>query len=141
LPIDGSSRFVAGLFPRRDFIGQLLYQRDTSTDALTGKDADFDFGHVQPATMFGCVMDLQLVRNPKRFRRLERLIERAERMRIQVVHHQDDLTRLGIPLVDQLANAMREIKFRSLVGYFDMSPTGERSNIIKILAVPQRRYS
>src|SRR6266567_239899 len=54
-------------------------------------------------------MDLQLLRQPPGLCWLKHLIEGGGRVRIQIIHHQDDLVGLGILHVDQLAHKQRPV--------------------------------
>src|SRR6266545_1706295 len=72
--------------------------------------------------MLGCVMYLQLARDPPRLRRVEHLIQHRQSGRVQLVHHQADHLRVREMHVHQILEAVRHIQDRALLGHFDMPP-------------------
>ena len=46
------------MLPSRRFFGQMSLVVHALSQALAGEDAEFDLGHVQPASMLGRVVDL-----------------------------------------------------------------------------------
>ena len=63
---------------------------DSAIQTLTAQDAQFGFGHVQPTAVFGCVVNLQSLREGSRGRGIERLVQTPGGVCIQIVHHQHD---------------------------------------------------
>jgi hypothetical protein len=57
------------------------------SSALADQDADLDLQHVQPAGVLGNVVEFQSAQHPSGFVGREGLIERAGRMRRQIVQH------------------------------------------------------
>ncbi len=62
------------------------FVRETACQTLTLQDAQFNLGHIEPRTVFGRVMELQLFDNPPRLCRGERFIKGSRLVRVQVVH-------------------------------------------------------
>src|SRR5713101_501120 len=109
--MNGRLLLVACLLPGRDPLVHLLHGGDASTQGLSSQDGEFDLGHIQPTTMKGSVMDLQLLRQSPGFCWFKGLIEGGGRVRVQIVHDQDDLVGLGIVHVDQLAHKVCPVDF------------------------------
>ena len=55
-PRDAESRRVAALLPGGHFGGEDSLIAIAAKQALAGKDADLDLGHIKPAWMFRCVV-------------------------------------------------------------------------------------
>src|SRR6266568_945707 len=72
-----------------------------------------------------------------RFLGRKRLVEAGRGMRVEVVHHQADHARLGIDLIDQPADRLREIEPGALLGQFDRTPPGQRFDKHKQVRRPQ----
>ena len=70
--------------------------------ALPGKQADFDFCLVQPAPMFGCVMNAEASPERATFLLSEIVDEGLPAMDVQIIHHQVDRPRQGIAAHDAL---------------------------------------
>src|SRR5215472_3621300 len=66
------------------------------------------------ACMFGGVMDLETLTKPAGFCNGKDLVERGQRVHIQVIHHQDDLLGLWRVLVRQAADKLGPILFGPL---------------------------
>jgi hypothetical protein len=83
--LDGA--FVAVRLPGRHFPPQLLGRADPAAQALPAQHAQLDLRHVEPTAVLGRMVDLQPFGDPPRPRRLERLVQRRQLVRVQVVHH------------------------------------------------------
>src|SRR3989304_4390826 len=59
LPIHCFAGGVAAALPRIDFPAKGLDVRNPSAKTLFGQNAQFDFGGVKPASVFGRIMDFQ----------------------------------------------------------------------------------
>src|SRR5262249_42492137 len=72
--------------------------------------------------MLGRMMDLQFARNPSRFTRIEYFVEHAQRMCVQLIHH--DPYQIGIRKMDinQVFETMCDIQDRAARRHFDMTP-------------------
>src|ERR1700687_64789 len=95
-PFDPSSGVVALLHPGGDFRGQFLAVADTSVQTLTAENADLELDHIQPARVFGRVMDLQPLQYAMGFLRWKRLIPRAWALGGQIVQHPTDEVRTRV---------------------------------------------
>jgi hypothetical protein len=91
-------------------------------EALPRQHREFDFSHIKPAPVLGRVMDLELFHKAPRLGRRKRLVERGGRVRIQIVHHDDELLRVAIRAVAQVADEMGEVDPQ---GYMDQRSAAE----------------
>ena len=66
---------------------------DAPVEALAAQHADLDLDHVQPAGVLGDIVELQPAQHPSRFAGGEGLVERAGRVRRQIVEHDPDALR------------------------------------------------
>ena len=76
---------VALLVPRSYFFFESVSIGNSSLQALANENTELAFGHVEPAPMLGSIVKFQLVRDPLRFSRLERLIQGSLAMGVQIV--------------------------------------------------------
>src|SRR5215831_4653750 len=100
-PLYPAGLIVSRPLPRGGFCAQLGHRTDSSIQTLTAQGGRFDFGHVEPATIAGRVMDLQTPRQTVRFRSREGLVERRDAVGIEVIAHQLHLARIRVVLVQQ----------------------------------------
>ena len=119
-PLDFGARSVAFFFQLLDFSLERLFVADAPVQALPTKDAQLDFGDVQPTARLRRVVKFQPLGNAPRFFGREYLVERRNLVRVQVVH--DDTHALGFreAFVNEPLHLAREVRHRALLGYFDM---------------------
>ena len=75
-PMDSGTKGISVQSPCVDLAVHLLKRGQGLRQALSGKDADFNLYHIQPGSMDGSVVDLQLLYDPLGLSRLESLIQR-----------------------------------------------------------------
>ena len=95
---------------------------DASIQALATQHTDFDFDHVQPAGALGDIMELEPAQHPPRFTRGKGVVERARRVRRQIVQDDLDALRLWEVNVSKLAHADGEVHGGAAVADFDLAP-------------------
>ena len=83
---------------------------------------DLDLDHIQPAGVFGNIVELQPAQHPSRFASGESLVECAGRMRRQIVLDHPDALRLGKVNVSEFAHAGSKVHRGTAVGDFDLAP-------------------
>ena len=125
LPVDFGLKVVAATLPGGDLASHGLDAVDAPVQALADHDVDFDLGHVQPAAMLGRVDKLEAI--PQRLGLLggKRLIQRARRVRVQVVHDQRDALGVGIVRGDVLQEHS-PVQFGSALRDLGQAPPGQR---------------
>jgi hypothetical protein len=98
VPVDLPLVGVDGVLPGGQLVVEDVEVLDPPVEALSGQGGQLDLGDVEPGAVFRGVVDLQPGGEAARLDRLERLIQGAESVRVEVVHDQDN--RLGIGIVD-----------------------------------------
>src|SRR4051812_12131998 len=83
-------------FPGSHFPSDFVLVVYPSIEALAVHDADLCLGHVDPTTVLGRVMPLDLVQNPAGVLGWERFVEAGPVMGVEVILHQADLPGLGV---------------------------------------------
>jgi hypothetical protein len=78
---------------------------------LTSHRTQLVLGNIQPASMLGCVAELQATHNGPRFLRIERFVKSTFGMRVQIVADQDDFFRRRISGSQQLFDFDRPVDF------------------------------
>ena len=93
-------KVVAASLPGSDFASHRLDAVDAPAQALSHHDVDLDLSNVQPAAVLGGVDELEAI--PQRLGLLggKRLVQRAQRVRVQVVHDQRNTLRIGVACGD-----------------------------------------
>jgi hypothetical protein len=86
-PRDGAALSIALGLQSGDALAQVLHTFHPTRQTPPGKNTDLDFGHIEPATMFGCVMELHSPQNPSGLSRRESFIQGRSGMRVQVILH------------------------------------------------------
>jgi len=84
------------------------------------------FGDVQPTAMLGRVVDLQTLGEPPGFLRRKRFIERRRRVRIQVVHDQDDAFGERILLLQKIPQGKGPVDPCPPLGHTHITPPAQR---------------
>ena len=126
LPVDGGRSLITSCFPGSHFFAKELFLPDTLVQALTGKDIEFNLSHIEPTAMLWRVVELNAFQNAPRFFWDKRFIESGWLVDAEVVLHESDARRMGIPDIDQDFQALGIVNHRSAVSHFDMPPTAER---------------
>src|SRR6266545_2736717 len=103
-PVNGRSLSIAAFFISGDLSFERFQIRQTAIQTLTLKDAQFDFGHIEPTAMLRSVMELQLPENPTCFLRRKSFIEGGWLMGVELIHRDPDEIRLRVTLVHQPAH-------------------------------------
>ena len=141
VPLDGPLFGISRLLPGINFGLQKFATGNASIQALAGEDANFDLGHIQPARMLGCVMELHAAQEFLGSARLQHIIEALSEVGIQIVQHQVNSTRLGIDASEKPVDEGYEVNLSPMGGDRDnaLAPLG--STATNRLVVPLRSYS
>lgn len=95
-PLNHEAGAVNPLVPRLGFDFERAEVRNAArSEALPGKQTDFDFGLVEPTAVFGCVMQGEPTPECVCFFLPKVRDQRFPAVGVQVVDHQVDLTRSG----------------------------------------------
>jgi hypothetical protein len=105
---------------------EIDHRSDPLIKRLPRKDGELNLGDVEPAAVFGGVVDLELLGEPARFFGLERLVECCRSVRAQIVHDQNDPLGGGIDLVGESTEEEREVDEGALLGRFGHNAAHER---------------
>src|SRR6185312_3144955 len=98
---------IACFFPRCDFVRHQASIVQSPVETLTAHDVDLRLRHVQPTAMLWGIVELDLVQDPTRFLRPERLVETGSVVGVQVVLNQPNPCRTRVMPVQQVTKAMR----------------------------------
>ena len=99
-PRDGAALCIALSLQSRNAFTQDLHALDAPRQAAAGKNSDLDLGHIEPAPMFGGIMELDALQNASCFGRLEGFIQGSSGVRVQVILHDAHIFRLRIDRID-----------------------------------------
>ncbi len=97
-----------------------------ATQALTGQDTDFNFGHIEPGSMERRVMKADPTHNPVGFYNAEGFNEGLIGMRVEVIQDQLNAFRVGIEDIDQIAHGVGKIGFGAAFGRQNVALTRQR---------------
>ena len=140
-PCDFHPGLVPRVLPRLDLGRQRRGVGDAPVQALPGQHAQLQLGHVQPRRVLRRVMKFQSRRQPPRLLRRERLVQRPDRVRVQVVQHHPDDHGLRVPLVAQPPHLVREVLLRPPRGHRHVPPPGVRIDQHERVHPPVRPFS
>ncbi len=99
---------------------------NAAAQTLARQDAEFGFGHVEPASVFGGVVPFEPFGEAARFWRGKGRVERGGRVRAQIVLDQPDLFGVGKMHVGQFLEHLRVIGGGVAVGDLDAAPALQR---------------
>lgn len=94
--------------------------------ALSRKNTDFNFSHIQPGSVNGCMMDFQTLCDLPSYVRLKGFIQRRNGMDIQIIHDQHNFFTVVIMDFCQLTQEMGKIHGCPGVSQFHHSLAGQR---------------
>jgi hypothetical protein len=114
---------IAFSLPSIDLLLQGFTIWNPAIQTLCRKNREFTLGHVEPTSMLGCVMKLQLASDPVCFGGRKCFLERGRGMRIEIIHHQPDPIRLGKINVDQQVHLLGKVLFGAARGDIDLAPS------------------
>jgi len=108
-PLDGASCCISRALPGIDLGLQDAAIGNASVQTLATKNANLDLRHVQPARVFGCVVELDSTQEFVGSTLAQNVIEALPEVRVEVVQHQVDTARLGVNACEQFANEGNEV--------------------------------
>src|SRR3972149_6469471 len=108
-PFDASLLRIAALLPGVDLGIERGTIRQAPVKALTIKDADFDFGHVEPTGMLRGVVEYDAAQQCLRFLNAEHFLETLAEMGVEVIHDQMDAVCRDINLSEQMPDEGHEV--------------------------------
>lgn len=116
VPLDGPLFGISRLLPGINFGLQKFSIGNASIQALAGEDANFDLGHIQPARMLGCVMELHAAQEFLGSARSQHIVEALSEVGIEIVQHQVNSTRLGIDASEKPVDEGYEVNLSPMGG-------------------------
>ena len=126
VPVDLPLVGVDGVLPGGEFVVEYLEVLDPPIEALPGQGGQLDLGDVEPGAVFGGVVDLQPGGEAARLDRLERLIQRPEGVRVEVVHDQDHGRGVGIVDGEQPVDLVGPVEPGAVGMGIDVAPAAQR---------------
>jgi hypothetical protein len=141
LPVDRPSICIATRFPRSDLRLECRCVIDTTVETLSLEYAEFNLGHVQPASSLGRVIELESIEIRSGLIWREVIVEGSGFVCIELVNHHPDA--FGIRVVDirEFDHAVNPFGRASSLGDFDGHPAsqwfrGEVDALFAIAFVP-----
>src|SRR5260370_24095236 len=120
--VDGAALSIALRLQSGKVLSQDLHALHPARQAPSCENGDLDFGHVEPAAMFGGVMELDALQDASCFGRLKGFIEGSGRMGIEIVLHNAHILGMRVDLVHQPADALRVVQLGAMLGHLHMAP-------------------
>src|SRR5499427_10298551 len=127
---------IACVFIHGGLTGERGFVWYPPVQTLSSQDTQFDFGHIQPTAVLGCVMPFELFQNAPRFCGGKGCIERGGFVRVQVVHHETNHLGFWIADIDQPAHLLGKVQHRPLRSDGNMPPARLRFTEHKEVARP-----
>lgn len=115
-PLDAPVLGVTACLPSRDLGGDCGAIRQAPIETLAVKDADFDFGHVEPTGVLRGVMEYDPSQQGSCFSNAKYFLETLAEMGVEIVHDQVDEARLGIDMFEQVLDKGNKVSLGSVVG-------------------------
>jgi len=100
----------------------MLDVSDPSVQALRIEDTQFDLSDIEPASVLGCIDELEPIPECLRYLWRESLIERPGRMHVQIIHHQRNLFGLSVMIINRLEESSPILSGSSLSNLYHPSP-------------------
>lgn len=87
---------IAFCHQAENFLLEAFDGSKTSVKTLAGKDREFDFDHVEPTGIHRCIVHVKLFAQGEGFGRWQERIERAWRMKIEIILDKHHLFRIRV---------------------------------------------
>src|SRR5271166_2224782 len=145
LPVGLCVMLVAMVLPGGDFFFEGRLVGNAAAQTLARQDAEFGFGHVEPASVFRGVVPFEPFGEAARFWGGKGRVERGGRVRAQIVLDEPDLFSVGKMHVRQFLEHLSVIGGGMAVGDLDAAPALEQrenheyiSHAVSLVIVPGR---
>jgi hypothetical protein len=125
-PVDSGLCRIATRFPGGDLAANRLLVSEASVHALAHHHRAPDFGHLEPAAVFGGVMNIQLPPDTARFCWRKRSIPCGRGVRVQMGQHHTDHGRLRNMDSHPVAHPVSNVLGGAPVGDLDLPPAWPR---------------
>ena len=135
-PLDGLPLGVATSLPSGHLTSEELLVADSAVQALTPECGDLDFGDVQPACMFGCVVEDHPAKKLGRGAGAKGLLKAGAERGTQVVENQMDACGRTIHGADQMLYEGDELRRATMFSHLRHPSTPERFYCDKHVACP-----
>src|SRR5437899_12737178 len=127
-PGNGTSLSIALGLQGRDALTQLRQALHSTRETSTGKNPDLNFCHVEPACMFGRVMELDPLQQAPGLCGRVSLVESRSSMGVEIILHQTNVLGVRIGLINQPADAVGIVQLGPLLGHLNVTPACKRLN-------------
>src|SRR5579871_149878 len=123
LPRNGTSLGIALHFERINASTQCSHAVHASRETGPLENTDLNFGHIEPASMFWGIMELNPSQDTSSFSRRKSFIESGRSMGVEIILDQTNAGGLGIGTIDQPTDTLGIIELGAPIGHFHMTPS------------------
>ena len=123
--MDSSPLVIATPLPGRDQGLHSLNGWDTLLETLANQDGKLKLGHVEPTSMFGREMKLELAGNPMSFKRVKDFVQDSQSMGVEIVKYQPDQLGIREMHVGQVFEPIGEVGLGTAFGQLQMTPAAQ----------------
>src|SRR5262249_47039938 len=99
---------------------------EASRQTLAGQNRQFALGDVEPAAMFGRVVEVEFSGDAPRVGGRKRYIQRCDGVHAQVVEHHPNDSSVWVSDVDEPTHLMREVDRGASLSDLDVAPATQR---------------
>jgi len=125
-PLNDAVADVPVGFPRGDFLREFFFGADATVEALACQNSEFNFGDIHPTTAPRREMNFQSPGQPMCLLGGERLVQRGDRMCVEIVANELEAFGMRIIFLQQPTNFFCPVNAGSVVATTDSSPSSER---------------
>ena len=126
MPVGFGVVLVAVVLPCGNFVGEYLLVGDAAIQTLRRENAEFGFGHVEPAAVLRRVVPFEALDEPAGLGRGKGLINRGWLVDVEIILHQHDFRRIWKMRIGQIPEHVGIIDGGVAVGDLDMPPAFQR---------------
>ena len=101
----------SALLPSIDFGNDSVAIWQSPIQGIDDPESDFDFGHVQPARVFWCVVKYDATQEGCCFFNTEHFLEALTEVGVEIVHDQMDAACFAINLFEQISDESHEVRY------------------------------
>ncbi len=125
-PKESRTNGVSVQSPCVDLTGHKFKGRQGLGQTVSGKNADFNFSHVQPGSVNGSIVDFQSLCDLSGYSRPKGFIQRSDGVDIQIVHDLHNFFTVVVMELHQLTQEMGKIHGCSGIGQLYHSLADQR---------------
>ena len=117
---------ISLIFPGSHLTHQYFFVWNTAIQALTNQSRQFDFSHIEPASVFWCVMQFKALYQSSSLAGFKSQIKRSQDMCVEIIQNHNDFVSLWIEFIGHNSHHFSPFDTPPLIGNLNVSLSSQR---------------